>query len=128
MEKLKPCPLCLCNEFELCENTNAQATAIYCTNCAYGVEDSTKTLDELAILHNMRPAESDESEFRDVILTLFSRFGQGIIKSVDKYRSDASANKDYDKARVILDLQFPRDLILYRVIKQLKETYDTVFN
>ena len=48
------CPLCGGTKFTACEGTAAQATAIYCNACPYGVEDSTKTLEELRICHNRR--------------------------------------------------------------------------
>jgi len=45
--KLKPCPFCGYNEFDIFDNCDSQATAIYCKNCPGGVEDHTKTIVEL---------------------------------------------------------------------------------
>jgi hypothetical protein len=122
---LKPCPLCLCEEFELEENSDLQATAVYCTNCAYGVEDSSKSLEELIELHNSRPYEEDR--FRDTIYSLFGKLSHGIIASIDKYRSEPLVNMDYDRARVVLDLEFPRDLRLYHLLKRMKNPYDSIY-
>ena len=42
-----------------------------------------------------------------------------MVKSVDKYRGGVMINADYNHARVVLDLDFPRDLPLYRYLKKL---------
>ena len=51
---LLPCPLCGSIDFDEFEGSDTQATAIYCCNCAYGVEDDTKTLKQLRKIHNTR--------------------------------------------------------------------------
>lgn len=51
---LKFCPLCGSTDFTEYEKSDYQATAIYCNHCPYGVEDSTKTIKELRIIHNIR--------------------------------------------------------------------------
>ena len=43
------------------------------------------------------------------------------VMAINKYRSTSKVNENYDRARVVLDLQFPRDLALLQKLKsQLK--------
>ena len=51
---LKKCPLCGGTEFDVYENSPYQCNAIYCKKCPYGVEDCTKTIEELRKIHNNR--------------------------------------------------------------------------
>lgn len=52
--KLLYCPICGNEDFEEYEGNDNQVAAIYCIECPYGVEDSTKTLQELRKIHNTR--------------------------------------------------------------------------
>ena len=78
-EELLPCPLCNCTDFDMSENTDDRVTGIYCTDCPYGVEDSTKTLAELRVWHNTRPDSKPYKypEIRDVF---------GVVESHDDWR------------------------------------------
>ena len=51
---LKPCPLCGCGNFDIFDDSDSPANAIYCISCPYGVEDDTKTIEELVSIHNSR--------------------------------------------------------------------------
>jgi len=51
---LLPCPFCGSIDLDFYEGTDRQATAIYCNNCAAGVEHSEKSLDELCSNWNNR--------------------------------------------------------------------------
>lgn len=51
---LLPCPFCGSKDFDLFDNSNNQATAIYCKSCPAGVEDNTMTLDDLKKCWNTR--------------------------------------------------------------------------
>jgi predicted nucleic-acid-binding Zn-ribbon protein len=54
MKNLLYCPLCGSTKFTEYENSDYQVTAIYCDHCPYGVEDSTKSIKELRLIHNKR--------------------------------------------------------------------------
>jgi len=49
-----PCPFCGSIDLDFFNGTDSQATAIYCNNCAAGVEDSSKNLEELGSNWNSR--------------------------------------------------------------------------
>jgi len=49
-----PCPFCGSTEVEFFENSHNQATAIYCKNCPAGLEDNTKSVDELRDIWDTR--------------------------------------------------------------------------
>ncbi len=51
---LLPCPFCGSREFDVLDNSNNQATAIYCKDCPASVEDNTITIDALKIYWNTR--------------------------------------------------------------------------
>lgn len=48
------CPFCDSTSFQFFHNSSTQATAIYCNRCPCGLEDSTKTLDELKVFWRKR--------------------------------------------------------------------------
>jgi len=49
-----PCPFCGSVDVEFAKNALNQATAIYCKNCPAGLEDNTKTVDELRVIWDTR--------------------------------------------------------------------------
>ena len=45
----------------------------------------------------------------------------GKVTKVDKYRSKPTVDAGYNKVRVVLTLDLPKDKKLYRLFKKLKE-------
>lgn len=43
------------------------------------------------------------------------------VTAIDKYRSDSLVNTDCDRARVVLDLKFPKHLKLYYELKKMAD-------
>ena len=43
------------------------------------------------------------------------------VMDIDKYRSHARVKQDYDRARVVIELEFPRHLNLYHKLKKMAD-------
>ena len=52
MKITAPCPVCGYEDFETYHNSSGQATALYCNNCPYGLEDSRYELKDLIKIHD----------------------------------------------------------------------------